>query len=128
MRRKHPPTAGVSPLLVSLGMVGGVFVARWTLPTVLKGTGYVFHDLREKPHLIAWALLAGALWAVANSLSIFAVRDVGLAIAFRCPRFSRERDMCFTIFARNLISSLGLCWRARFGLWPIAYPFSRFAM
>ena len=75
-------TAGVSPLLVSLGMVGGVFVARWTLPTVLKGTGYVFHDLREKPHLIVWALLAGALWAVANSLSIFAVRDVGLAIAF----------------------------------------------
>ena len=75
-------TAGVTPLLVSLGMVGGVFVARWTLPTVLKGTGYVFHDLREKPHLIVWALLAGALWAVANSLSVFAVRDVGLAIAF----------------------------------------------
>jgi drug/metabolite transporter (DMT)-like permease len=63
-------------------MVGGVFVARWTLPTVLKGTAYVFHDLREKPHLIVWAFLAGALWAVANSLSVFAIRDVGLAIAF----------------------------------------------
>ena len=75
-------TAGITPFLISLGMVGGVFVARWTLPTVLKGTTYVFHDLREKPHLIVWALLAGALWAVANSLSVFAVRDVGLAIAF----------------------------------------------
>jgi drug/metabolite transporter (DMT)-like permease len=75
-------TAGITPFLISLGMVGGVFVARWTLPTVLKGTTYVFHDLREKPHLIVWGLLAGALWAVANSLSVFAVRDVGLAIAF----------------------------------------------
>ena len=75
-------TAGITPFLISLGMVGGVFVARWTLPTLLKGTAYIFYDLREKPHLIVWALLAGALWAVANSLSVFAVRDVGLAIAF----------------------------------------------
>jgi glucose uptake protein GlcU len=75
-------TAGITPFLVSLGMVGGVFVARWTVPTVLKGTSYVFRDLREKPHLIVWAALAGALWAVANSLSVFSVRDVGLAIAF----------------------------------------------
>ena len=75
-------TAGVSPFLISLGMVCGVFVARWTLPTILKGTGYVFHDLREKPHLIVWALLAGALWSVANTLSAFAIRDVSLEIAF----------------------------------------------
>src|SRR5713226_2189640 len=75
-------TIGVSPFVISLGMVGGVFVARWTLPTVLKGTGYVLHDLREKSHLIVWALLAGALWSVANTLSAFAVRDVGLEIAF----------------------------------------------
>ena len=73
---------GISPILISLGMVGGVFVARWTLPTVLKGTGYAFQDLREKSHLIIWALLAGALWAVANTLATFAIRDVGLAIAF----------------------------------------------
>ncbi len=73
---------GFSPFLISLGMVAGVFVARWTLPTALKGTGYVFRDLREKPHLIAWAILAGALWAVANTLTIFAIRDVGLSIAF----------------------------------------------
>jgi glucose uptake protein GlcU len=68
--------------LISLAMVAGVFVARWTLPTLLKGTGYVFLDLREKPHLIVWAILAGALWAVANTLTVFAIRDVGLSIAF----------------------------------------------
>ena len=75
-------SVGYSPFLISLGMVAGVFVARWTLPAALKGTGYVFRDLREKPHLTAWAVLAGALWAVANTLTIFAIRDVGLSIAF----------------------------------------------
>jgi len=73
---------GFSPFLISLGMVAGVFVARWTVPMALKGSSYVFMDLREKPHLILWAILAGALWAVANTLTIFAIRDVGLSIAF----------------------------------------------
>jgi drug/metabolite transporter (DMT)-like permease len=63
-------------------MVAGVFVARWTVPVALKGTGYVWADLREKPHLIAWAILAGMLWAVANTLTVFAIRNVGLSIAF----------------------------------------------
>ena len=63
-------------------MVLGVFTARWTFPTLLKGTRYVFADLRAKKHLIVWAVLAGSLWAVANTLTVFAVRDVGLAIAF----------------------------------------------
>jgi glucose uptake protein GlcU len=75
-------TLGLSPFLISLAMVAGVFVARWTLPTVMKGTGYVFFDLRAKPHLIVWAILAGALWAVANTLTVFAIRDVGISIAF----------------------------------------------
>ena len=61
-------TAGFSPFVISLGMVAGVFVARWTVPVALKGTGYVFADLREKPHLIIWAVVAGMLWAVANTL------------------------------------------------------------
>lgn len=74
--------AGISPFVISLGMVCGVFVARWTLPTILKGTAYVFRDLRESSHLIVWAFLAGAMWSVANTLSIFAIRDVGLEIAF----------------------------------------------
>src|SRR6185437_3185968 len=74
--------AGFSPFAVSLCMVAGVFTARWTFPTLLKGTSYVFADLFEKKHLIVWALLAGALWAGANTLTVFAIRDVGLAVAF----------------------------------------------
>ncbi len=75
-------TAGFSPFAISLCMVAGVFTARWTFPTLLKGTSYVYADLMEKKHLIVWALLAGALWAVANTLTVFAIRDVGLAVAF----------------------------------------------
>jgi glucose uptake protein GlcU len=75
-------TAGLSPYTISLCMVAGVFVARWTLPTLLRGTSYVIEDLLARPHLIVWAILAGALWAVANTLTVFAIRDVGLAIAF----------------------------------------------
>ena len=74
--------AGFSPFAVSLSMVAGVFTARWTFPTLLKGTSYVFADLMGKKHLIVWAILAGALWAVANTLTVFAIRDVGLATAF----------------------------------------------
>jgi len=75
-------TLGFSPFVVSLGMVAGVFVARWTVPMALKGTDYIWADLREKPHLIAWAILAGMLWSVANTLTVFAIREVGLSIAF----------------------------------------------
>ncbi len=74
--------AGFSPFAISLCMVAGVFTARWTFPTLLKGTSYVFADLGERKHLVVWALLAGALWAVANTLTVFAIRDVGLAVAF----------------------------------------------
>ena len=74
--------AGFSPFAVSLCMVAGVFTARWTFPTLLKGTSYVFADLFARKHLIVWAILAGALWAVANTLTVFAIRDVGLATAF----------------------------------------------
>jgi drug/metabolite transporter (DMT)-like permease len=73
---------GLSPFLISLGMVMGVFVARWTVPVILKGSNYVWADLREKPHLIIWGLVAGMIWAVANTLTVFAIRDVGLAVAF----------------------------------------------
>lgn len=75
-------TAGFSPFAISLCMVAGVFTARWTFPTLMKGTGFVFSDIASKPHLILWGLLAGALWAVANTLTVFAIRDVGLATAF----------------------------------------------
>ena len=75
-------TVGLSPYAISLCMVAGVFVARWTFPTLLKGTEYVFQDLNRKRHLMIWAILAGALWAIANTLTVFAIRDVGLAVAF----------------------------------------------
>jgi glucose uptake protein GlcU len=74
--------AGLSPYAISLCMVAGVFTARWSLPTLVKGTRGVFADLRENRHLIPTAIIAGMLWAVANTLTVFAIRDVGLAIAF----------------------------------------------
>jgi glucose uptake protein GlcU len=75
-------STGFSPVVISLCMIVGVFFARWTVPTLLKGTSYVMYDLKQKPHLMIWAVLAGGIWAVANTLTIVAVRDVGLAIAF----------------------------------------------
>ncbi len=74
--------SGLSPYAISLCMVAGVFTARWTVPTLLKGTRQVFADLARNKHLIPVAILAGMLWAVANTLTVFAIRDVGLAIAF----------------------------------------------
>ncbi len=73
---------GLSPFAISLCMVAGVFTARWSLPTLLKGTRGVFADLAQNRHLIPTAIIAGMLWAVANTLTVFAIRDVGLAIAF----------------------------------------------
>jgi glucose uptake protein GlcU len=74
--------SGLSPYAISLCMIAGVFTARWSLPTLLKGTRQVFADLAQHKHLIPIAILAGMLWAVANTLTVFAIRDVGLAIAF----------------------------------------------
>jgi drug/metabolite transporter (DMT)-like permease len=74
--------AGVSPIVVSLLMVIGVFLARWSLPALIRGTGQIRLDVREAPHLIVWGVLAGCLWAVANTMTIFAIRDIGLSVAF----------------------------------------------
>ena len=73
---------GLSPLVISLLMVLGVFLARWSLPALIRGTGQMRADIREAPHLIVWGILAGCLWAVANTLTIFAIREIGLSIAF----------------------------------------------
>ena len=75
-------TVGISPVVVSLLMVAGVFLARWSVPALVRGTGQIGWDLRQAPHLVVWGILAGCLWAVANTLTIFAIRDVGLSIAF----------------------------------------------
>jgi drug/metabolite transporter (DMT)-like permease len=75
-------SVGVSPLVISLIMVIGVFLARWSLPALIVGTSSIRADVQRSPHLIVWALLAGCMWAVANTLTIFAIRDIGLSIAF----------------------------------------------
>src|SRR5712671_1587440 len=75
-------TIGVSPMVISLIMVIGVFLARWSVPALILGTSSVRADVRRAPHLIIWAVLGGCLWAVANTLTIFAIRDIGLSIAF----------------------------------------------
>src|SRR6201984_1508290 len=73
---------GLSPMVVSLIMVVGVFLARWSVPALILGTSSVRADVRRAPHLLILAILAGCLWAVANTMTIFAIRDVGLSIAF----------------------------------------------
>jgi len=73
---------GISPMVISLIMVVGVFLARWSLPALILGTSSVRADVRRAPHLVIWALLAGCLWAVANTLTVYAIRDIGLSIAF----------------------------------------------
>jgi drug/metabolite transporter (DMT)-like permease len=75
-------TVGISPMVISLIMVIGVFLARWSVPALILGTSSVRADVRRAPHLLVWAVLAGCLWAVANTMTIFAIRDVGLSIAF----------------------------------------------
>jgi drug/metabolite transporter (DMT)-like permease len=73
---------GISPVIVSLLMVSGVFLARWSLPALIRGTAQMRLDVRQAPHLILWGVLAGCLWAIANTLTIFAIRNIGLSIAF----------------------------------------------
>ena len=75
-------TLGIPPVTISFMMVLGVFLARWSLPALVRGTAAVTDDVRQAPHLVLWAALAGCLWAVANTLASFAVKDIGLAIAF----------------------------------------------
>lgn len=72
----------ISPVIISLLMVSGVFLARWTLPALIRGTAQMKVDARQAPHLIFWGVLAGCLWAVANTLTVYAIRDIGLSVAF----------------------------------------------
>ena len=73
---------GVSPIVISFMMVLGVFLARWTIPALFQGISGIRADVRQAPHLIVWGVLAGCIWAVANTLTIFAIRNIGLSIAF----------------------------------------------
>ncbi len=75
-------TVAVSPVVISFMMVLGAFVSRWSVPALVRGTGDTFRDARQVPHLVLWGVMAGCLWAVGNTLTIFAVRDIGLSLAF----------------------------------------------
>ena len=75
-------SVGISPIVISLIMVVGVFLARWSVPALVLGTSSIRDDVRRAPHLIIWGVLAGCIWAVANTMTIVAIRDIGLSIAF----------------------------------------------
>lgn len=75
-------TVAVSPLVISFMMVLGAFISRWSLPALIRGTRDTFTDTQHVPHLVVWGVMAGCLWAVGNTLTIFAVRDIGLSLAF----------------------------------------------
>jgi len=75
-------TVAVSPVVISFMMVFGAFVSRWSLPALVRGTGDTFRDVQNVPHLVLWGVMAGCLWAVGNTLTIFAVREIGLSLAF----------------------------------------------
>ncbi|MBV8863952.1 MAG: EamA family transporter, partial [Acidobacteriaceae bacterium] len=75
-------TVSVSPLVISFMMVAGAFISRWSLPALIRSTSDTFADMRHVPHLVIWGVMAGCLWATGNTLTIFAVRDIGLSLAF----------------------------------------------
>ena len=102
-------SVGVSPIVISLIMVSGVFLARWSVPALILGTSSVRADLRRAPHLIIWALLAGCLWAVANTMTIFAIRDIGLSIAFPLWNSNSLLGILWGVFFFNELRQAG--WR-----------------
>src|SRR6266478_5993449 len=101
---------GISPIVISLIMVIGVFLARWSLPALVLGTASIRADVRRAPHLLIWAVLAGCLWAVANTLTIFAIRNIGLSIAF--PLWN-SNSLLGIFWGFLLFNVLRACGRAR---------------
>jgi drug/metabolite transporter (DMT)-like permease len=75
-------TVSVSPFVISFMMVAGAFVSRWSAPALMRSTADTFADVRHVPHLVLWGVMAGCLWAIGNTLTIFAVKDIGLGLAF----------------------------------------------
>jgi drug/metabolite transporter (DMT)-like permease len=104
----------ISPITVSLIMVFGVFVARWSVPAFLRGTSYVRADVRQAPHLVVWAILAGCMWAVANTLTIYAIRNVGLSIAFPLWNSNSLLGIFWGVLLYNELHSAG--WRRWLGV------------
>src|ERR1700757_817273 len=107
-------TIGISPVVISLIMVLGVFLARWSVPALILGTSSIRADVRRTPHLIIWAVLAGCIWAVANTLTIFAIRDVGLSIAFPLWNSNSLLGILWGFLFFNELRQAG--WRRRAGV------------
>src|SRR6202521_5428478 len=105
---------GISPMVISLIMVIGVFLARWSLPALILGTSSVRADVRRAPHLVIWALLAGCLWAVATTLTIFAIRDIVLSIAFPLWNSNSLLGILWGFLFFNELRQAG--WRRRAGV------------
>jgi hypothetical protein len=47
--------------MISLIMVMGVSIVRWSLPALILGTSSIPTDLGRAPHLGIWAILAGGV-------------------------------------------------------------------
>src|SRR5258708_31762944 len=105
---------GISAMVISLIMVVGVFLARWSLPALILGTSSVRADVRRAPHLVIWALLAGCLWAVANTFTVFAIRDIGLSIAFPLWNSNSLLGILWGFLFFNELRQAG--WRRRAGV------------
>src|SRR5580765_7628209 len=113
---------GVSPMVISLIMVVGVFLARWSLPALILGTSSVRADVRRAPHLIIWAILAGCLWAVANTLTVYAIRDIGLSIAFPLWNSNSLLGILWGFLFFNELRGAGLSrWLGVLGGTPVMY-------
>ena len=53
-------TLGIPPVAISFVMVMGVFLARWSLPALLRGTAGIRTDLARTPHHEVWRSRAGS--------------------------------------------------------------------
>src|SRR3989475_7534722 len=67
-----------------------------------------------RSHLVVWAVLAGCFWAVANTLTIFAIRDIGLSIAFPLWNSNSLLGILWGFLFFNELRQAG--WRRRAGV------------
>src|SRR5207245_1143006 len=107
-------TVSVSPFVISFMMVLGAFISRWSLPSLIRGTSDTLTDVRHVPHLVVWGVMAGCLWAIGNTLTIFAVRDIGLSLAF--PLWN-SNSLIGILWGTLLFKELHGCgWRRKLGV------------
>ena len=83
--------------------------------SLVRGTSYVRSDVRQAPHLVVWAVLAGCMWAVANTMTIYAIRNVGLSIAFPLWNSNSLLGIFWGFLLFNELRGAG--WRRWLGVW-----------